>query len=80
MSNDHLSMLALAGLLCAGCGDDAEANETGESTETGNTVGTDGTGVYESSWGVDSAGAERKGTSPSNMCGVTTKDIFEECP
>jgi len=43
-------------------------------------VGTDGTGVYESSWGVDGAGAERNGTSPSVMCGVTTKDIVEECP
>jgi len=43
-------------------------------------VGVDDTGVYESSWGSDSSGAERNGMSPSNLCAVTTKDIGESCP
>jgi hypothetical protein len=43
-------------------------------------VGVDDTGVYESSWGTDGSGAERNGTAPSNMCGVTTKDATESCP
>jgi hypothetical protein len=43
-------------------------------------VGQDHTGVYESSWGTDSADSERHGTAPSNMCGVTTKDGTENCP
>ena len=43
-------------------------------------VGVDGTGVYESSWGADSSGAERHGSAPSNLCGVTTKDDTESCP
>ena len=43
-------------------------------------VGVDDTGVYESSWGTDSTGAERNGGSPSNLCAVTTKDSGETCP
>ena len=43
-------------------------------------VGVDDTGVYESSWGVDSTGAERNGGGPSNLCGVTSKDFGETCP
>jgi hypothetical protein len=43
-------------------------------------VGVDGTGVYESSWGTDSSGAERNGGAPSNLCAVTTKDATETCP
>ena len=43
-------------------------------------VGVDATGVYESSWGRDSTGTERRGTEPSNVCGVTTKDVVEVCP
>jgi hypothetical protein len=43
-------------------------------------VGVDDTGVYESSWGVDGAGGQRNGTSPSWMCGVTTRDTSEQCP
>ncbi len=29
--------------------------------------------LYESSWGKNSLGEERNGTTPSNLCGVTTK-------
>ena len=43
-------------------------------------VGVDDTGVYESSWGTDSTGAERNGGAPSNLCAVTTKDFGEACP
>ena len=43
-------------------------------------LGTDDTGVYESSWGKTSTGAERNGGAPSNLCGVTTKDFGEVCP
>lgn len=38
-------------------------------------VGVDETGVYESSWGRDSAGAERNGAAPSNRCLARTKDL-----
>ena len=43
-------------------------------------VGVDGTGVYESSWGLDSSGTERHGTIPSGTCGATTKDPTLTCP
>jgi len=43
-------------------------------------VGVDDTGVYESSWGTDSSHAERNGTAPSNLCGVTNKDNSVTCP
>ena len=42
-------------------------------------VGVDDTGVYESSWGTASNGAERNGGAPSNLCGVTNKDFGEAC-
>ena len=43
-------------------------------------IGVENTGVYESSWGRDSTGAERNGGAPSNHCSVTTKDFTEVCP
>ena len=43
-------------------------------------VGTEPFGVYESSWGTDSAGAQRNGTVASNLCGITTKDVTSSCP
>lgn len=43
-------------------------------------VGQDETGVYESSRGQDSAGAERSGTRSSFRCGSTTKVVSAECP
>jgi hypothetical protein len=43
-------------------------------------VGTDDTGVYESSWGSDDAGGERHGTEASFQCGVTTKVVSSGCP
>ena len=43
-------------------------------------VGSDDTGVYESSWGLDGAGAERNGTAPSNFCDTTNKVATESCP
>jgi len=43
-------------------------------------VGVDGTGVYESSWGLDGSGHERNGTMPSTLCAATNKIISESCP
>jgi hypothetical protein len=43
-------------------------------------VGTDDFGVYESSWGRDSSGHERHGTTASFQCGTTTKVISSTCP
>jgi len=43
-------------------------------------VGTDETGVYESSWGRDGAGSQRNGTTASFQCGTTTKVISSVCP
>ena len=42
-------------------------------------VGTDDTGVYESSWGRDSAGGERNELSASFECGATTKILSATC-
>ena len=43
-------------------------------------VGVDDTGCYESSWGTDSAGQERNGTSASFECSATNKDDSQTCP
>lgn len=43
-------------------------------------VGTDPTGIYEGSWGTNSAGQERGGTQPSQRCSVTTKQPSPVCP
>jgi hypothetical protein len=43
-------------------------------------LGIDNTGVYESSWGHDSAGAERNGASASGECNATNKVTTESCP
>jgi len=43
-------------------------------------VGTDSTGVYESSWGEGESGEERNPDSSSWMCGVTSKDSTLSCP
>ena len=43
-------------------------------------VGTDPTGVYESSCGVASDGAERNSTTSSFTCGTTTKIASSQCP
>jgi hypothetical protein len=43
-------------------------------------VGTDDTGVYESSWGHDSSGNPRNGTGASFQCGTTTKVVSANCP
>jgi hypothetical protein len=43
-------------------------------------VGADDTGVYESSWGRDSEGDERHGTTASMRCGATTKIVSSTCP
>ena len=43
-------------------------------------VGVDDTGVYESSWGVDSGGTERNGTMPAGFCSATNKIVSETCP
>jgi hypothetical protein len=43
-------------------------------------VGTDDIGVYESSWGRDSEGDERHGTTASMRCGATTKIVSSTCP
>jgi hypothetical protein len=42
-------------------------------------VGRDPTGIYESSWGQTSAGAERHGTTSSFQCGATTKILTPAC-
>ncbi len=42
-------------------------------------VGTDATGIYESSWGTDSSGDQRKGLAASFECGTTTKDLVQTC-
>jgi hypothetical protein len=42
-------------------------------------VGTDITGVYESSWGDTTAGP-RGGTKASFQCGTTTKILDPQCP
>ena len=42
-------------------------------------VGVDGTGVYESSWGLDGSDSERGGTRPSGFCGVTSKVVTGVC-
>lgn len=43
-------------------------------------VGTDGTGVYESTWGTDSSGAPRNAYGASFLCGTTTKIVSSTCP
>jgi len=43
-------------------------------------VGTDDTGVYESSWGLDDAGHERHSTRAAFQCGTTTKVLSATCP
>ena len=43
-------------------------------------VGIDDTGVYESSWGTDGAGAERNGGVPSWVCTATSKIVTQTCP
>jgi hypothetical protein len=43
-------------------------------------AGTDDFGVYESSWGRDSAGVFRNGTAASFQCGTTTKVVSSTCP
>jgi len=43
-------------------------------------VGTDAIGIYESSWGQHSSGAERSGTRASFRCGTTTKVVSSSCP
>jgi hypothetical protein len=43
-------------------------------------VGTDDLGVYESSWGRDSAGDLRNGTAASFQCDTTTKVVSGTCP
>jgi hypothetical protein len=43
-------------------------------------VGTDDTGVYESTWNRDSAGSHRNGTTASFQCGTTTKIVSATCP
>ena len=43
-------------------------------------VGTDELGVYESSWGRDSADSERSATRASFQCGATTKIATSSCP
>ena len=43
-------------------------------------VGTDDTGVYESTWGLDSSGGRRNGTKASFRCGTTTKIVTSTCP
>jgi hypothetical protein len=42
-------------------------------------VGTDGSSE-ESSWGQDSAGNERNGSSPSGACAIATKNVAASCP
>ena len=43
-------------------------------------VGVDPSGLYESSWGQNGAGAERRGASASFQCGVTQKGEAASCP
>jgi hypothetical protein len=43
-------------------------------------VGTDGSAMYESSWGRDSFGNERNGNRASFLCGTTTKVTTSTCP
>jgi hypothetical protein len=43
-------------------------------------VGTDETGVYESSWGTGTDGTERGQTGASFLCGATTKIVTSTCP
>src|SRR2546426_6156943 len=42
-------------------------------------VGDNGTAT-ESSWGKDSSGAERGGTTASGQCGITSRDNSASCP
>jgi hypothetical protein len=42
-------------------------------------VGTDETGIYESSWREDSFGEYRNGGKASFQCGATTKIVFSIC-
>lgn len=43
-------------------------------------VGIDDPGTGESSWGTDSTGGERNGTTPSGECGVIEKNLSVVCP
>ncbi len=43
-------------------------------------VGVDDTGIYESSWGLDSTGEERRGSIASYQCSATNKDSGPNCP
>jgi hypothetical protein len=43
-------------------------------------VGTDASGIYESSWGTASSGAERHGFAASFECLATTKVVSSDCP
>ncbi|MCP3995542.1 MAG: hypothetical protein GY722_10815 [bacterium] len=43
-------------------------------------IGIDDAGETESSWGVDSSGAERNGAFHSGQCGVIAKSLFGICP
>jgi hypothetical protein len=43
-------------------------------------IGTDDTGVYESSWGLAASGGERFSTKASFRCGSTTKVVSSTCP
>ena len=43
-------------------------------------VGTDPTGIYESSWGLSSLGDQRNGYTASFQCDSTTKVVSSTCP
>ena len=80
----NLADVSSYGLLGAQCGLGTTGLQNWDPVPAGDLffliVGEDDTGVYESSWGVDSSGAERKAVTPSGQCGITNKVLTGTCP
>lgn len=78
---DEIDPMRLAGSLCA-LGTSGQRDWMG--VPAGNSyvlmVGVGDFAMYESSWGTDSYGNQRKGGRPSFECNVTTKSLVETCP
>jgi hypothetical protein len=80
----ELAAVASHELLGAACGLDPTGTHTWSGVPAADlfflAVGTDDLGIYESSWGRDSDGAERHGTKASFLCDTTTKVVSSTCP
>jgi hypothetical protein len=78
-----LTAVATHDLLGADCGIGISGNHSWLAVPAGSLyfliVGTDDTSIYESSWGLATAG-ERHGTTASFQCNATTKVISASCP